>query len=56
MDIELGTALGEAHLVQRVVERDELVGRAHAVLALAQRRRFTQPITRWSNSGCAPIV
>ena len=31
---ELGAALEEAHLVQRVVERDELVRRAHAVLAL----------------------
>ena len=36
---ELGPALGEAHLVQGVVERHEFVRRAHAVLALR-----TQPV------------
>ena len=54
--VELGAALEQPHVVQQVIERDELLRRVHAELAPALRRPLTQPITRWSNSGCAPIV
>ena len=53
---QLGARLEQAHVVQQVVERDEFLRLLRHCATATARSPLTQPITRWSNSGCAPIA
>ena len=53
---DFGAALEQPHVVQHVIERDELLRRVACRCAPACAAPLTQPTTRWSNSGCVPIA
>ena len=52
---DLRAALEQAHVVQHVIERHELLRRVQCRCAPARAVQLTQPTTRWSNSGFRPM-